>query len=343
MVTMFLSLGFLLLFAELSSSNFKRLSPVLEAWNQTKKQPTVTASGAHPFPWTGGWEKLATIVWAVGVSIPLLAFALACHLFLSDRVEAGNLVLGTTVGTNIIGLSLAFGLVLLSGPLTFFRIRTISSPVVLLLATVVFAFVCLNQTISWGEGFLLLLLMAAYGFYFGRFSSEWKQYERAFAGQSLIESAEGVLPVLAVLCMGIGFFLLAVLVSYPFVRGLETEAWIAQKDAFRVGAHFVSLALAVPWVMRSLFSLGKGGTARAIAMTNISHACLLNVLFLPAMAAFLGLQNLSPLLLMVHLPALLLLTGVFVAALLIEKEKGGLLPWFLIASYLIYTGLGLAV
>jgi hypothetical protein len=32
---------------------------------------------------------------------------------------------------------------------------------------------------------------------------------------------------------------------------------------------------------------------------------------------------------------------VFVSALLIEKEKGGKLPYFLIAAYLVYTAAGL--
>ena len=340
MFSAFLSLAFLLLFAEFASANFKRLAPILEAWEQAKKQPELNGTEANPFPWLGGWEKLAAFFWAVGVSIPLLAFSTACHLFLADSVKSQNLILGSMMGSNIIGLTLAFGFILLSGPLTFFRIRTVSSPVFLLLATVIFTYCCLNRVIGVMEACFLLLLLAGYVVYFRRFSSEWKYYERTFSGQSLLESAEGILPVIAVFCMGIGFFLLAILVAYPFVTALNRLPLFESHDSFRVGAHFVALLLSLPWLVRCLASLKGGSTSKAATMTSISHACLLNVLFLPALAAFLGVRDLSSQMLAFYLPALFLFTGIFVATLLVEKEKGGKLPWVLILSYLIYTALG---
>ena len=344
MVGALISLGFLLLFAEIASANFKRLAPVLEAWDQLKKTPNPeTGEPSNLFPWMGGWEKLAALVWAVGVSIPLLAFALACHLFLENSSEAANFVVGTLVGSNVIGLTLAFGFVLLSGPLTFFRVRTVTSPVFLLLATVVFTYSCLNYRINMWEGLLLLVLLAAYGIYFRKFSSEWKYYERTFARKSLLESTEGFLPILAVLCMGVGFFLLAVLVSYPLVQELGRMVGPdgGPARAFKIGAHLVAFTLAAPWLLRCLLTTQEGTTSKAVTVSSISHACLLNVLLLPAMAAFLGARDLAPSLLSLHLPTLFLLTGVFVAALLTEKERGGKLPWVLMALYLVYTGLGL--
>jgi Ca2+/Na+ antiporter len=340
MVSAIFSLALLLLFSEFASANLKRLAPILEAWDQAKRSPGLTGGETNPFPWLGGWEKLAALFWAFGVSIPLLAFTISCHLFLADSVKSQNLILGATMGSNIIGLSLAFGFILLSGPLTFFRLRTVTSPVFLLLATVIFTYVCLNRVISIGEAFVLLVLLAAYVLYFRRFSSEWKYYERTFSGQSLLESAEGILPVIAVFCMGIGFFLLAILVAYPFVKALGGFPVFESHDSFRVGAHFVAFLLALPWLGRCLYSLRGGSTPKAITMTSISHACLLNVLFLPALGAFLGTRDLSNLLLSFYLPALLLFTGVFVSALLFEKEKGGKLPWVLVAAYMVYTALG---
>lgn len=341
MISALISLAFLLLFSELASANFKRLAPVLEAWEQARRNPTVSGTEANPFPWLGGWEKLATLFWAVGVSIPLLAFASACHLFLNDSVKAQNLILGSTMGTNVIGLSLAFGFILLSGPLTFFRLRTVTSPIFLLLATVIFAYVCLNRRVGIFEATILLALLTAYAFYFRRFSSEWKHYERAFSGLSLIESAEGLLPVVAMLCMGVGFFLLAILVAYPFVSALDRFPFPESSNWFRVGAHFVAFALSVPWLIRCLYSLRGGSTSKAVTTTSISHACLLNVLLVPAIASFLGMRDLSELLLSFYLPVLLIFTGIFVSALLIEKEKGGRLPWVLILAYLVYTALGI--
>lgn len=341
MLTAVLSLAFLLLFAEFSSANFKRLAPVLEAWDQSRKTAAAGATDSNPFPWMGGWEKLAAVVWAFALSIPLLAFALACHVFLGDTAESGNFVIGTAVGSNIIGLSVAFALVLLSGPLTFFRVRTITSPVFVLVATVVFAYACLNHRISYGEALILLILAVAYGLYFRRFSSEWKHYESKFAGRSLVESAEGILPIIALLCMGIGFFLLAVLVSYPLVLELSRLADSSDMGPFRMGAHVMAIAVSLPWLVRCALHIQSGPTSKALTITSIGHACLLNVLLLPAIAAVLGVRDLAPELLSVHLPVQLTLTGIFVAALLIEKEKGGKLPYVLIGAYLVYTGLGL--
>ncbi|RZA06742.1 MAG: hypothetical protein EOP11_09540 [Proteobacteria bacterium] len=343
MVGALLSLGFLLLFAEMASANFKRLAPVLEAWDQAKKNPAAPAAdGPNLFPWMGGWEKLAALVWAVGVSIPLLAFTLGCHLFLENRGEAANFIFGTVVGSNVIGLTLAFAFVLLTGPLTFFRVRTVTSPVFLLMATVVFTYCCLNYKVNLWEGTILLVLLAAYGIYFRRFSSEWKYYERTFARKSLIESSEGFLPILAVGCMAVGFFLLAVITSYPLVQelGRMTGPEASGPHAFKIGAHLVAFALASPWLLRCLLTSQEGTTSKAVTLSSISHACLLNVLLLPGMAAFLGARDLAPSLLSFHLPMLFLLTGIFVAALLTEKEKGGKLPWVLMLLYLVYTGLG---
>jgi Ca2+/Na+ antiporter len=346
MVSAFISLAFLLLFAEMASANIKRLAPVLEAWDQQKKEGSgLVNPGNALFPWLGGWEKLATLVWAIGVSIPLLAFTVASHLFLDNRADSANLILGSVVGSNVISLTLAFGFVLLSGPLTFFRVRSVTSPVFLLIATVAFTLACLNLRFSVIEGLCLLTLLLAYGIYFRRFSSEWKYYERTFARQSLLESSEGVMPLIAVLCMGIGFFLLAIIVAYPFVQ--ELGSWAAAGEgtaaprSFRLGAHLVAFALSAPWLARCLLTSQEGTTSKAVTISSISHACLLNVLLLPAMAAFLGARDLAIPLVSIHLPALFLLTGTFVAALLIEKEKGGKLPWVLMGLYLVYTALGL--
>lgn len=341
MLAALISLTLLLLFAEFSSANFKRLAPVLEAWDQSKNRGGTASLDSNPFPWVGGWEKLAAMVWAIALSIPLLAFALGCHIFLGNSEESGNFVIGTAVGSNIIGLSVAFGLVLLSGPLTFFRVRSITSPVFVLIASVVFAYACLNSQLSLPEASILLILAVAYGLYFRRFSSEWKHYESKFAGSSLLESAEGILPVIALICMGIGFFLLAVLVSYPLVTELALLAKSTDIGPFRMGAHVMAFAVSFPWLVRCVLHIRSGSTSKAITVTSIGHACLLNVLLLPAIAAILGVRNLAPELLSVHLPVLLTLTGIFVAALLIEKEKGGKLPYFLIGAYLVYTGIGL--
>jgi len=97
----------------------------------------------------------------------------------------------------------------------------------------------------------------------------------------------------------------------------------------------------LPWLARCIYHVRSGTTSKALTITSISHACLLNVLLLPALVALLGVRDLAPELLSVHLPALLTLTGIFVLALLIEKEEGGKLPYLLIAAYLVYTVVGI--
>jgi Ca2+/Na+ antiporter len=325
-----ISLIVLLVFAEISAANFKRLAPILEAWDHNKRQLT---------EWHGGWEKLAVLCWSAGTAIPLLAFALACQFFLPVKEVAYTLAIGSAVGSNIIALSLCFGILLAAGPMSFFRIRTITSPIFLLFATLSFTFTTLNQKISTVEGLVLLALVVAYGFYFRRFSSEWKYYERS-QSTHLIESSEGVLPLVAVLCMGLGFFILAVLAAYPFVQYLYHLVYIGKTTDARLAVHVVALLLASPWVLRIILSEDSSDSARAMAMTALSHTCLLNILFLPGIMALFFSPAISLRVVAIDLPALLLFTSTFVASLLIEKEKGTVFTLVLLGSYLLYTGLG---
>lgn len=339
MIAAALGLLFLLIFSELASANFKRLAPVIEAWDHNK----TLAKQAMEIPnmVQGGWGKLAVLFWAIGTSIPLLAFTLACNLFLTDDRRTSDLIVGTAIGNNIIGLSLAFGLIMMSGPITFFRIRTMTSPVFLLLGTMAFTFACLNNVITrWEAGFLLLLVVA-YGFYFRRFSSEWKHYERQQVTSTLLESADGLLPILAVFCMGIGFFILAVLVSYPFLVHINQTLEQGRILDSKLAIHGIAFFLSLPWLFRSVYSVKESATEKALTLTSISHACLLNMLFIPGITALFHPLTLSMRMVSMDLPVLLLLTGVFVCSLLVEKEEGGCLTLLLIASYFLYTGLGL--
>ncbi len=339
MLTGILSLGLLVLFSELASANMKRLAPVLEAWDQSRKQDPTIPTEKDPIAWIGGWEKLAATVWALALCLPILAFSLACFFFLPDSEHAGNLLLGTAIGGNVVGLSLGFGFLLISGPLTFFRVRTITSPVFLLLATVVFIYACLNLEIRWMEGVVLLLLLVAYGFYFRRFSSEWKYYERAFARESLVESSEGIFPILAISCMAIGFFFIAVVSAFPLISHLQYWLQKEKFSAFQMGTHFVALALYSPMLIRSIFIPREGTSWKAMAISSISHACVLNVLLLPAIASFFLSFTLDTNTVSLHFPALFIFTAIFVSALLIEKEKGGKLPVALLLAFATYTAL----
>lgn len=335
MLAALLSLILLLLFSELASANFKRLAPLLEAWEQSK------ATHTEPTLWKGGFEKLAVLCWALGTSVPLLAFTVSCNFFVINENSASNFILGTMIGSNVIFLSLGLALLLLSGPLSFFRVRSVTSPVFLLLATVAFTYCSLNDHLTRWEGLLLLILAVGYGFYFRRFSSEWKYFERKHSPSSLLESSEGALPVIAILCLGLGFFVLAVLTAYPFVMKIsEISAGNAKVDT-KLAVHLVAFLLSIPWLIRSTASVRGSDTERALHISSLSHACLLNVLFLPGINALFWTLTVSSKMISVDLPVLLLLTGIFVSTLLIEKEKGGKLTPFLIASYLLYTGLGL--
>lgn len=325
------SLLFLLLFSELSAANFKRLAPVLEAWEHSRLALA---------EWRGGWEKMAALCWAVGMAIPLLAFTMACNFFLSDHQIASTLVIGASIGSNVIALSLCFGILMALGPMSFFRIRTITSPVFLLLATLAFTFTCLDGQISRVEGTVLLVLAVAYGFYFRRFSSEWKYYERTHAGPNLLQAAEGMLPVVAVFCLGLGFFMLAVLAGYPFVQYMNSLAEAGRISDSRLAVHIAALLLSSPWVLRTLLAEETNDSARSMALTGLTHTALLNMLFLPGLVGLAFVPAASPRLIAVDLPVLLIFTGVFVCTLLVEKEKGGGLTYVLILSYLLYTGLG---
>ena len=334
-----ISLFFLLVFSEFSSANFKRLAPILEAWDASKRLPN-QEEPKLALPWNGGWAKGAALLWALGSSIPLLAFSLACHLFLKDKAIASNLMLGSMIGSNVIALSLALGMILVAGPITFFRLRTMTSPVFLLLATVAFSYACLNYRISRWEGAFLLLLSVGYGFYFRSYSSEWKYFERNHPNESILESSDGLLPIFAFFCLGIGFFVLALGSAYPFVLWIYEYVSGGIVSDTKAAVHLVAFLLSTPWLIRSLLSLRESTTGRALTLTSLTHSCMLNVLFLPGIMALIWGSTLAPRLLSLDIPVLLVYTGIFVSVLLIEKESGRILTALLSVSYLLYTGLG---
>jgi Ca2+/Na+ antiporter len=327
-----LSLGGLLIFAGMASANFKRLAPLLaaiERHNTTEENQVLTGS-----LWMGSWGKLALLFWSIGISTPLLSFAISAYVFLPPGDTAGNLVMGATVGSNAILLTLGLSVIFLSGPLGFFRVRSVTSPVFLLLATVAFAYTCLDQRLSVWEGGLLLFLLLSYALYFRTFSSEWKQTEKNHLPS--VDATEGFLPLLALICLGVGFFLLSILAAYPLVRELGLRA-PGEYEASAIGAHGIGLTLALPWILSTARKASGNSSAKALALSSLSHSCLLNVLFLPAMVAFLGSGHLSHQLVALHIPVALLLTGVLVAVLLVEKEEGGRLPYALTGAYLAYS------
>lgn len=331
------SLLLLLLFAELSAACFKRLAPFLSAWI---RQVPEGESPAKPESLPPTWGRIAILAWAIGGMVPILAFTLAAFLYLpGERSTAVDLAVGATVGSNIIAVGLLFGLILYSSRLTFFRIRTMSSPIFLFLGTFAFIIVTLDANVSKIEGGILWIMALAYAFYFRSFSSDWRYYQRN-TKDSVHVLAGGFLPILAIVCMGLGFFLFSVVVAYPFIHWLtifgETNAY----SDLVLGTNFVALLLTFPWILRVLFTLGASSTQKAINVTNITHTCFLNLMLLPGVIAFITPFELTAELLKVDLPVLFFFTGVFAATLLIEKQQGRSLPGLILLTYFIYLSTG---
>ena len=288
----------------------------------------------------GHWEKLAILAWAFAGTIPLLAFSSTCMLFLDpDANSTRNFIGGAIAGSNIVALGLLFGLVLYSSPLTFFRIRTMASPVVLFLATILFVLACLDAKISLLEGAALWALATGYAIYFRAYSSEWKYYQR-HSNDAAGQVAMGFLPVLSVLSMAFGFLLIAVIVAYPFASWIAAFGARNHFSGVMLGAQVVAPLLTFPWLIRILFSLGSSDTQKARSISSITHTCLLNILFLPGFLGFFRPLGLGRDMLMIDLPVLLFFTCTFVCTLLIEKQEGRALPSFIIIAYLVYIATG---
>lgn len=331
------SLLLMLLFAELSAACLKRIAPFLSAWIKTQSDGESSSQGDDLPP---TWGRIAILAWSIGGMVPILAFSLATILFLPSRQStATDLSIGAMIGGNVIALGLLFGLILYSSRLTFFRIRTMSSPIFLFLGTFAFILVTLDAKISMIEGIALWGMALAYSFYFRAYSSDWRYYQR-HSNDAAPELAGGFLPILAIVCMALGFFTFAVLVAYPFLQWLVVFAGANGYSDLVMGTNLVALLLAFPWIIRVLFTLGSSATQKAINVTNITHTCFLNLMFLPGVIALVAPIDLSADLLRVDLPVLLFFTGVFAATLLIEKQQGRALPGLIVLTYFVYLATG---
>lgn len=325
-----MSLLGLLAFSELSAACFRRLSPFLEGYSKR----------TNPESSERGWEKVALLSWAFAGTIPLLSFCLTVIFFMDHHVHSTkSFIVGATVGSNIIGLGLLFGLILFSSPLTFFRIRTMNSPVFLFLMTVVFLVTCLDGRISGWEGALLWIFAIIYAVYFRAFSTEWKVYQRN-ANDAATEVAGGLLSIISILCMGFGFFLFAIISAWPFAAWLSVFGAEHRFPSEVLGVNVIAGILTFPWLVRVLFTLGSSDTQKSRSISNITHSCLLNILFLPGILAIFQPLEISPAILRIDLPILFFFTGLFASILMIEKQEGRALPGFIILSYIAYVAAG---
>ncbi len=325
----------MMLFAELSAACLKRLAPFLTAWISQDSD-----GNSDPGELPSTWGRIAILAWAIGGMVPMLAFILAALLFLPDsRSTAIDLSIGATIGSNVIALGLLFGLILYSSRLTFFRIRTMSSPIFLFLGTFAFIMITLDSHISKIEGIVLWAMAIAYAFYFRSYSSDWRYYQR-HTKDAAHELAGGFLPILSIICMGLGFFLFAVMVAYPFLQWLVVLGPSNSYSDLVLGTNFVALILAFPWIIRVLFTLGSSATQKAINVTHITHTCFLNLMLIPGVIAVLTPIDIPAELLQVDLPVLFFFTGVFAATVLIEKQQGRALPGLIILTYFIYLATG---
>lgn len=328
-----LSLGGLLFFSELSAACFRRISPFLEAWSKAR-------SNVEPDPARIKRRTAAILAWAFASTIPLLAFSISCLFFLDPQLNSTrNFIGGALVGSNIVALGLLFGLILFSSQLTFFRIRTMTSPVFLFLGTVAFVFTCLDGNIRFFEGIGLWVLAIAYAFYFRAFSSEWEYHQR-HSNDAAEEFAGNLISVIAVLCMGFGFLLCAILAAYPFAGWIAIFGAHNNYSSVMLGAQVIALLLTFPWLIRVLFTLGSSDTQKARSISNITHSCLLNLLFLPGLLAMFQPLEIGREMLLLDLPVLLFFTGTFVSTLLIEKQEGRALPSFIVLAYIVYVATG---
>lgn len=326
-----------LVFSELSASCFRRLTPLLEAWSNER-----TKTGNIDSDDRVGWERLALVSWAIAISIPLLSFTVSAYFFANSKLQASDFITGTLVGSNVIALAIGFAFIQLSGPIKFFRIRSINSPLFLLLATLVFVVCSLNARITIFEGGLLLAIALAYVMYFRRFSTE-ARYQQRMMRKRASELEPNLLAVLAVACMGIGFFGFAIIACYPLLSFIQTLRF-ANATGYGVFAiHFVAVFLSLPWMTRILLSLFTSSTRRAFLVTNLTHACLFNLLILPGVMALLMPLSVNSGFIQYDMPFLLIVTVVFVCTLLIEKERSKYFPWVLLGSYLVYSAIGLVL
>lgn len=317
-------LGFLL-FAELSAGSLKELAPKLSLWVSPKQDGEK-------------WKKIALLFFSFAGAIPLLSFSIACLLFLEDKAELSvDLIAGAILGTNIIALALLFGLILYSSRLTFFRIRTMSSPVFLFLATMAFILVCLDRKISFVEGVFLWILAIVYSLYFRSFSREEKYYERHSRKNA---SKESFVSIFVYLSMHIIFFIASILSANAFVLWLAD--WLMENNysSLLVGAKVIALLISLPWIIRVLFTLSKSDTQKAMSVTSITHICLTNILFLPGVLSLFWVIELSSSTVSTQLPILLFFTGIYTVTVLIEKQEGRMLPTFILFSYFIYLAAG---
>lgn len=274
-----------------------------------------------------GMSKLTiglTIV-AIGTSLPELITSLSAFLFSEN---ASQFIIGTTLGSNITNILLAFGLFLIfSGNFETKKKETYNVLFLLFTTIILSLFIILGYV-----NYTVLLLLTFYVFYI-IFLSKFHKAEVINEEKELVDSKKhGIGTSIIILIFSfIGLFLGAKLVIFS----IENLGEILAIPAAYLTLSTISVATSLPEIAVTVAAARK--KEHLIAIGNILGTNIMNVCLIIGLSGFAGYYAINTSLYIVSIIFFLLATFIF-SWMVLRKKFYGKIGYLFLFMYVLYLG-----
>lgn len=267
---------------------------------------------------------IGMVVVAAGTSMPELLVSLMAALRGNSDISIGNIV-----GSNIVNIAVGLGLTSLIFPTNIREEIVKREMIFMLIASIVFAIVSLNGTIGRLEGIFLLILMV----FFVTYSYKTAKKEHIAKSLEVIVEDKSLTHSLFWLTLGLACLLLGshILIS----AGVKIALWFGISELV-IGISLVAVGTSVPEITTSIVASYR--KEFDISVGNIVGSNIFNVLFIIGFVATIKPLHVSPQVITIHLPVMLMfaigLLPIMKKNLIVTRIDG----LVLLASYSIYIG-----
>ena len=210
---------------------------------------------------------------SLGTSLPEMLVAL-----IAGFLDAGQIVIGNVLGSNITNIALGLGLCMLISPIHFHKkVLRLELPA-LLFASLLAGLLLLDHQLSWHDGVLMILVWGIILFLFMRLHG---QTDRAFAAE--IETAKKLSQKQAWLYFVVGLLLLVISARW-LVWAAQAAASLLGISELVIGLTIIAVGTSLPEITVSVMSVWKGH--HDMALGNILGSNIFNILLVLALPLF---------------------------------------------------------
>ena len=244
-----------------------------------------------------------------------------------------ELILGNVVGSNIVNIGVAISVSALISPIVSkysgMRIEMIS----MILLSLFVVILCAFDSIGLVQGIVLLALMLLFYFVVYKLKKNDASGQEAYTAE-IGEEKLGTLPLIGLVALGL---VLLYVGARVFVDGAVELAHIMGLSDLLIGLVIVAIGTSLPEICVSALAARRG--ENELAVSNIIGSNIFNIVFVLGIGAVLTDIPVSPNLMVIHLPVMVLLALMMFLVVRYKDGIGRMGGAALLAVYVAYIAI----